>query len=106
MTHMKKILKPLKQKIMNHINVKKFGLAFGLTGAVLYLGCIILMLTVGHSGSVKFFNSILHGLDVTNVVRMDVPIWEACIGLIETFILGWLIGACIAVFYNISIKKV
>lgn len=91
---------------MNHINVKKLGLAFGLTGALLYLGCIILMLTVGHSGTVKFFNSILHGLDVSTIVRMDVPLWEAGLGIIETFILGWLVGVCIAGFYNAGNRKV
>jgi hypothetical protein len=89
---------------MNHINVKKFGLAFGLTGALLYLGCALAMITVGHAGTVKLFNSLLHGLDVSLVIRMDVPLWEAGIGIIETFILGWLIGACIAGFYNASIK--
>lgn len=89
---------------MDHINVKKFGLSFGLTGALLYLGCMILMLTVGHTGTVKFFNSILHGLDVSTLVQMDVPLWEAGIGIIETFILGWLVGACIAGFYNATIK--
>lgn len=89
---------------MNHINVKKFGLAFGLTGALLYLGCMILMLTVGHDGTVKFFNSILHGVDVSSIVRIEVPIWEALIGIIEIFVLGWLVGACIAGFYNASIK--
>ena len=90
---------------MNHINIKKFGLAFGLTGALLYMGCIVLMATVGHAGTVKFFNSLLHGLDVSTVVRMDVPHWEAGIGIIETFILGWLVGACIAGFYNATIKE-
>lgn len=89
---------------MNHISIKKFGLAFGLTGALLYLGCMILMLTVGHTGTVKFFNSILHGLDVSTIVRMKVPLWEAGVGLIEIFILGWLVGACIAGFYNATIK--
>ncbi len=90
---------------MKHINIKKFGLAFGLTGALLYLGCAFSMITVGHAGTVKLFNSLLHGLDVTSVIRMDVPLWEAGIGLIETFIIGWLIGACIAAFYNVSLKK-
>ena len=90
---------------MNHIDVKKFGLAFGLTGTLLYIGCILLMITVGHNGTVQFFNSLLHGLDVTSVVRMDVPIWEAGIGIVETFILGWLVGACIAAFYNATIKS-
>jgi hypothetical protein len=89
---------------MNRINIKKFGLAFGLTGVLLYLGCMILMFTVGHDGTVVFFNSLLHGMDLSSVIRMDIPLWEACIGMIETFVLGWLIGACIAAFYNLSSK--
>jgi hypothetical protein len=82
------------------INVKKIGFATGLTGALLYLGCAIVMATVGHDGTVKFFNSLLHGLDVSTIVRMNVPLWEAGLGIVETFVLGWLIGACIAGFYN------
>jgi uncharacterized protein DUF5676 len=101
----KKIRTILKLKIMNHINVKKLGFAVGLTGALLYLGCIILMLTLGHNGSVNFFNSLLHGLDVYSIIRMDVPLWEAALGIVEIFIVGWLIGACIAAFYNASLKK-
>lgn len=90
---------------MNHINVKKLGLAFGLTGALLYLGCMFLMLTVGHDGTVKFFNNLLHGLDVSSIIRMNVPLWEVLIGIIETFVLGWLVGACIAGFYNMTLKQ-
>lgn len=89
----------------NIINVKKFGFAVGITLALLYLGCAIVMATVGHDGTVKFFNSLLHGLDVSTIVRMNVSLTEAAIGLIETFILGWLIGACIAGFYNASLFK-
>lgn len=85
---------------MNHIKIKKFGLAFGLTGALLYLGCVLLMTIVGHTGTVKFFNTLLHGLDVSNVIRMDIPLWEAGIGIIQIFVLGWLVGACISVIYN------
>ena len=82
------------------INVKKIGFATGLTGAFLYLGCALVMATVGHDGTVKFFNSLLHGLDTSAIVRMNVPLWEAGVGIVETFILGWLVGACIAGFYN------
>ena len=89
----------------SNINAKKLGFAVGLTMALLYLGCAIVMATVGHDGSVKFFNSLLHGLDVSTIVRMDVPIWEAAVGIIETFVLGWLVGACIAGFYNASLFK-
>ncbi|MET4081783.1 hypothetical protein ABIB40_001732 [Pedobacter sp. UYP30] len=87
------------------INVKKFGLAVGLTVSLLYLGCMLVMVTIGHAGSVQFFNNLLHGLDVSTILRMNVPLWEAGIGLVKTFILGWLVGACIAGFYNMSIKK-
>ena len=91
---------------MNYtINVKKFGLAVGLTVALLYLGCMVVMATTGHASSIQFFNSLLHGIDVSSILRMNVPLWEAGIGLVETFILGWLVGACIAGFYNMSIKK-
>jgi len=90
---------------MNTINIKKFGLACGLTGVLLYLGCIVLMVTVGHTGTITFFNSLLHGLDVSSIVRMDVPLWEATLGIIETFILAWLIGACLAAFYNMTMKN-
>lgn len=90
---------------MNTINIKKLGFAFGITGVILYLGCIILMATVGREGAIKFFNSLLHGLDVSSIIRMQISWGEALIGIVETFIIAWFIGACIACFYNISIKK-
>ncbi len=95
----------LKTKIMNRINVKKFGFALGFTGALVYAGCMIVMATAGQQGTISFFNSLLHGLDVTSIIRMDVPLLEALFGVVQTFILGWLIGACIAAFYNAQIKR-
>lgn len=89
---------------MYRLNVKKLGIAFGLTGAIIYSGCMIVMATEGKDGSIAFFNSLLHGLDTTNIIRMDVPLLEALLGIVQTFILGWLIGACIVAFYNAQIK--
>ena len=80
---------------MNRFNVKKLGFAFGLTGALIYIGCMIVMATTGQEGTISFFNSLLHGLDTTNIIRMDVPLLEAFFGIVQTFIIGWLIGACI-----------
>lgn len=87
------------------LHVKKLGFATGLTGMLLYLGCMVVMLSFGKDGTVKLFNSLLHGLDVSTVTRMNVPILEAGIGIVITFILGWLIGACIGALYNWQIKK-
>ncbi|MBO0341467.1 DUF5676 family membrane protein [Allomuricauda sp. XS_ASV26] len=89
---------------MNRFNVKKLGFAFGLTGAIIYLGCMIVMATAGKEGTISFFNSLLHGLDTTSIIRMDVPLSEAFLGLVQTFIIGWLIGACIGGLYNAQIK--
>ena len=89
---------------MHRLNVKKLGFAAGFTGVLLYLGCMFVMTLAGQQGSVAFFNRFLHGLDTTNIIRMDVPLIEALFGIIQTFILGWLIGACIAAFYNTQIK--
>jgi hypothetical protein len=93
------------KKTMQHINIKKFALAWGVAGVVFYLGCIILMSTVGREGTILFFNSLLHGFDTSAIIRMDVPWTESLIGLVEMFILGWLFGALIASFYNISFNK-
>jgi hypothetical protein len=90
---------------MNRINIKKLGFSVGITGAILYIGCMIVMLTAGQEGTIKFFNSLLHGLDVSSVIRMNVPLLEALIGIVQTFIIGWLIGASIAVFYNAQLKS-
>jgi hypothetical protein len=91
---------------MDHnINIKKFGFAFGITGALLYFGCASVMLLLGRDSTVKFFNTLLHGLDVSSIIRMNISAIEVLLGLIQTFILSWLIGACIAAVYNISLKK-
>lgn len=90
---------------MNRIEVKKLGFAFGLTAALLYLGCMIIMWTAGPEGTIDFFNSLLHGIDTTNIIRMDVPLWEALLGIVQTFIIGWLTGALIAAFYNAQLKR-
>tara|TARA_R110000744_G_scaffold22230_1_gene57176 strand:- start:41 stop:313 length:273 start_codon:yes stop_codon:yes gene_type:complete len=90
---------------MNRLNVKKFGFAMGLTGAIIYAGCMIVLATAGQEGSITFFNSLLHGLDTTSIIRIDVPIWEALIGIVQTFIIAWLTGALIAAFYNVQLKK-
>ena len=90
---------------MSHIEVKRFGLAVGTTMALLYLGCMLVMAATSTPEAIQFFNSLIHGIDVTNVMRTEMPLWEALIGLVEIFVLGWLSGAVVAVIYNVSLKK-
>ena len=105
MDNIKNIQNPLKRKTMNHISIRKLGFAFGLTSALLYFGCVFIMLILGHDGTVKFFNTLLHGLDVSSIIRMEISPVEEILGLVQIFILSWLIGACIAGIYNVSFNK-
>jgi hypothetical protein len=89
-----------KEVTMEVIDARRFGMAWGITAALLYLGCVFVMWSVGKETSVLFFNSLLHGIDVTSIIRTDMPWWEMAMGLVEIFILGWLTGATIAAVYN------
>ena len=87
---------------MEAINIKRFSLAFGVTSVLLYAGCVFVMFTAGREETIRFFNSLMHGIDVTSIIRMRMPLWEMAMGLVEAFILGWLVGAAIAAVYNFS----
>ncbi|OGX06724.1 MAG: hypothetical protein A2Z88_09630 [Omnitrophica WOR_2 bacterium GWA2_47_8] len=90
---------------MGVINVKKFALSFGLTFAFLRLLCVVVMALTPREATVAFFNTLLHGLDVSSVLRTDISMLEQVYGLIQIFVLGWLLGASIASIYNLPCLK-
>lgn len=90
---------------MEVIRVKRFGWACGLTAALLYLGCAFVMWSVGREGSILFFNSLMHGIDVAPIIRTEMPWWEMVMGLVEIFIVGWLTGAAVAGIYNFGFGR-
>jgi hypothetical protein len=55
--------------------------------ALLYFGCALIMTIFGKN--INFFNSPLHGLDFSNIGRVDVPLGESVKGIITSFIIGW-----------------
>jgi hypothetical protein len=87
---------------MQRLNVQRFSLAFGVASALLYVGCVVFVAILGKQTTITFFNSLLHGLDVRFIIRMEVPFQDTIIGIIETFILGWLFGVVISVVYNLG----
>lgn len=86
---------------MHTLSISRFGFALGGACAILYVGCVFVMLTVPREAVVRFFNSIMHGWDVEPIMRWDMPWWEAFVGTLEIFILGWLFGALVAALYNV-----
>lgn len=87
-----------------HLNPKYLGLAFGATGVVFYLGCMLTMATVPHDKAVVFFNSLLHGLDVGPILKTSVPVSQAALGLVTIFILCWFAGVLVAGIYNLCVR--
>jgi hypothetical protein len=84
----------------SEISANMLGASIGLTGVIFYLGCMITMATVPRDQSVKFFNSLLHGIDIELILRQSVRPGEIAIGIVTTFALGWIAGLLIANFYN------
>ena len=89
---------------MHALSVKRLSFALGAGFAVLHLGCAFVMITVPKDAAVRFFSSIMHGVDVTPIVRWDMPWWEMVVGVLQVFIVGWLFGAVVAALYNLGVK--
>jgi len=84
------------------LSPRYLGFAVGGTGVLFYLGCMLTMSTVPREKAIIFFNSLLHGVDVTPILRASVSPREVCLGLVGTFVLGWFAGALVALFYNLG----
>jgi hypothetical protein len=90
---------------MNFPNVGRFVLAAGATSAVLYVGCALTMRVLPEKTLIRFFNALLHGLDVSSIVRHDVPLSEAVIGAVAWFIIGGVLGGVFAGVYNLRAPR-
>lgn len=91
--------------MIEKLDIKRFGLATGGTCTLAYAGCVTVMLMVPHETTIRFFNSLMHGVDVEPIIRWDVPVLEMLFGLGQTFVLGWLFGALFAAIYNMSLRS-
>jgi len=85
---------------MEKINVKKIGIASGITGMIFYLGCVLIMSLLGKEVFVKIANLLFHGTDFTSIARMNIPVFESILGLFVSFIFWGAIGYIIATIYN------
>ncbi len=87
-----------------YLNPGYLGYAFGATGVVFYLGCVLTMATVSHEKAVIFFNSLMHGIDVGPILKTSVPVSQVALGLVTIFILCWFAGVLIAGIYNLGVR--
>lgn len=86
------------------INNSRSGLAFGISGVLLFAGCAAVKLIFGHDSTFRFFNSLPHGLNASPISRINISDGIELLILLQTFILIWIIGACIAAMYSVTLK--
>jgi len=58
------------------------------------------MAIIGKSGIVRFSNLLFHGMDFSNIIRMDISIGESLLGVLASFIFWGLAGYLLALIYN------
>ena len=86
------------------LDVGTLGAAVGLAGGAFYIGCVLVMVLVEKDVLVQFLNSIVHGLDLSAVLRLDLGIWDSLLGLVNTLALGWVTGVLIGFIYNYTAR--
>lgn len=90
---------------MNSLNAQKIAIATGITSCTIYLGCYLVMLIIGKEGLVKLSNLLFHGMDFSDIIRMDVPLSETVLGLLLSFLFWGISGYIFAFIYNRLIRK-
>ncbi len=85
---------------MEKLNQKKFAIASGLTSVVIYLGCFLIMTILGKDSLIKLSNLLFHGMDFSNIIRMNIPIGETLLGAVTSFLFWGIIGYLLALIYN------
>lgn len=90
---------------MNKLNPIKFGVATGFASILFYIGCMLLILILGQTGTIKISNMLFHGVDFSNIIRTSIPITESLLGIVCSFIIWGLFGVFLAFFYNLLLNK-
>ena len=90
---------------MQKLSPIRFGIAIGTAGVVFYFGCMIFMAAAPNEIVVWFFNSLLHGADISSIVRDSVPWMQSLVGLLSTFVGGLISGSISARIYHVGISS-
>lgn len=85
---------------MAKLNQKKFAIASGLASVLVYLGCFLIMAVLGKAAIVKLSNLLFHGMDFSNIIRMNIPIGETLLGALASFVFWGIVGYVLVFIYN------
>lgn len=85
---------------MEKLSQKKFAIASGLASVLVYLGCFLIMTMLGKDSLVKLSNLLFHGMDFSNIIRMNIPIGETLLGALASFVFWGIVGYVLVFIYN------
>ena len=85
---------------MEKLSQKKFAIASGLASVLVYLGCFLIMTVLGKDSLVKLSNLLFHGMDFSNIIRMNIPIGETLLGAVASFVFWGIVGYVLVFIYN------
>jgi len=85
---------------MEKLSQKKFAIASGLASVLVYLGCFLIMTILGKDSLVKLSNLLFHGMDFSNIIRMNIPIGETLLGAVASFVFWGIVGYVLVFIYN------
>lgn len=85
---------------MEKLSQKKFAIASGLASVLVYLGCFLIMTMLGKDSLVKLSNLLFHGMDFSNIIRMNIPIGETLLGAVASFVFWGIVGYVLVFIYN------
>ena len=88
---------------MQKLSPIRFGVALGIVGSIFYVACMIFMATAPPDAVTWFSNSLLHGVDIKSIMRESVPLAQSLVGIVSTFVSGWIFGAVTAWIYNLGL---
>jgi len=89
----------MKKLKMTQKNVNATGITLAFTLVILNLICLILLLLMPNF-TLSLFGSFMHGIDLTKIAITPVIDLNTLIGIVVTFVGGYILGITFALIYN------
>ena len=80
------------------LNTRRVANSLAITAGIFSLACALLIL-MAPAFTVNLFGAIFHGIDLSQISK-TATLGSSILGIIEAFVLGWIIGWFFAVVYN------
>lgn len=85
---------------MEKLNPNAVALSLGITTAMIYIICLIFIAFLPLQTIITITNSLMHGIDITNIATKNITLVGTIIGFVLSFVGAAAIGYVFAYVYN------